>query len=379
MNELSRKRSFLDHYIAMVVVSLMAVGTVFVCSASANLTNTDDLRRVVFFPAAVAVLLISSLVPYQWFKLPDKGFVKSLTFLMLMVSVVMLCVVLFTNLGTRVNNATRWLNIGFGSFKFQFQPSEIAKWAIVFFTCGYVTKYQDKLKLFWKGLVPPCLVAGIVVGLIVTQDLGTAAFISLLTGFMLLIGGARVWHLLLPLAGLIPAFVYVVLTSPNRLSRITAFLHPDITDNPAVYQARQSLIAISTGGVFGKGLGLGICKWGHLPEDTTDFIFAIIGEETGLVGTVGVIVFFMLFTFLGFMIVRKCDDPFGKILACGITLTVAIQASINIGVVTVVLPTKGIPLPFISAGGTSLLVSSAAVGVLLNIARQSCVEEMRGV
>jgi cell division protein FtsW len=134
------------------------------------------------------------------------------------------------------------------------------------------------------------------------------------------------------------------------------------------YQANQSLVAIGSGGVWGKGIGQGTCKYGHLPEDTTDFIFAIVGEELGLIGTLGVIALFILFVFLGLAVVMRCRDRFGRLLAAGIVLAVGAQAALNIGVVTVVLPTKGISLPFVSAGGTSMLLSALAVGVLLNIA-----------
>jgi cell division protein FtsW len=155
------------------------------------------------------------------------------------------------------------------------------------------------------------------------------------------------------------------------MRRIIAFLNPDQWTDSAAYQANQSLVALGSGGLWGKGLGRGICKYGHLPEDTTDFIFAIIGEELGFVGNAAVILLFIMLVALGILIVVRCRDQFGRFLAGGIVLAIAIQAALNIGVVTVVLPTKGIPLPFVSAGGTSMLLSAAAVGVLLNIARQS--------
>ncbi len=148
-------------------------------------------------------------------------------------------------------------------------------------------------------------------------------------------------------------------------------MNPDKWIDTINYQPHQSLIALGSGGLWGKGLGRGICKYGHLPEDHTDFIFAIIGEELGFVGNAAVILLFMMFIGLGILIVIRCRDRFGRLLAGGIVLAIAIQAALNIGVVTVVLPTKGIPLPFVSAGGTSMLLSAAAVGVLINIARQS--------
>ena len=150
-----------------------------------------------------------------------------------------------------------------------------------------------------------------------------------------------------------------------------AFLNPDKWTDSSNYQATQSLIALGSGGLLGKGLGRGICKYGHLPEDTTDFIFAIIGEELGFIGSVAIIVLFIVFVWLGMLVVIRCKDRLGQLIASGIVLAVGIQAAINLGVVTVVLPTKGIPLPFVSAGGTSMLVSAAAVGLLLNIAKQT--------
>ena len=150
-----------------------------------------------------------------------------------------------------------------------------------------------------------------------------------------------------------------------------AFLEPEKWADSTGYQAYQSLVALGSGGLLGNGLGRGISKYGHLPEDTTDFIFAIFGEELGFIGTAGVIALFVVFIWLGILVIVRCNDRFGQLLAGAIVMTIAFQALINIGVVTVVLPTKGIPLPFVSAGGTSLLLSAAAVGVLLNIAKQS--------
>jgi len=206
---------------------------------------------------------------------------------------------------------------------------------------------------------------------IITQDFGTAAFV-LAVGFLILaIAGVKFSYILtlVPL-GLL-GFMAVLLRSPGRIRRLAAFLNPAKWADSVAYQANQSLIALGSGGLLGKGLGRGTFKYGHLPEDTTDFIFAIIGEEFGFVGVALVIALFVVFVWLGLVVVSRCKDEFGRILAAGIVLTIAAQAAINIGVVTVVLPTKGIPLPFVSAGGTSMLLSAAAVGILLNIARQS--------
>jgi len=375
---MTRDNSVAD-YIAIVVILLMAIGTVFVFSAGANVGQELDLQRfydfqalrqILFSPLACAVLYIVSFFNYRRFAL-RAGWLKSPTGYLLVFSVVLLIIVLLPQFGAEINRARRWLRIPLGSITISFQPSELAKWAVVFFLAAFCDKYSDSIKLYWKRFVPICLVVGVVAGLIITEDFGTAAFISLLGFLMLIIAGVRWWHILTPLPFGAFGFFLAVLRSPSRWQRIEAFLNPQKWADSAAYQANQSLIALGSGGMWGKGLGRGICKYGHLPEDTTDFIFAIIGEELGFVGTAAVIGLFIVFVWLGLLVVVRCRESFGRLLAGGIVLTIGMQALFNIGVVTVVLPTKGITLPFVSAGGTSLLLSAAAVGVLLNIAKQS--------
>ncbi|HUT28798.1 MAG TPA: putative lipid II flippase FtsW [Sedimentisphaerales bacterium] len=373
------QESRIDHEIAMVVTLLMAVGTVFVFSAGANIGQEfklerfydfQPLRQILFFPLAVIVMYAVSSLDYRRLSL-RKGWLKSPTTYLLALSIGLLILVLVPKFGAEINQARRWLRIPAGPFAISFQPSELAKWAVILFLAAFCDRFGDRLGSYWNGFLPPCLVIGVVVGLIITQDFGTAAFISLLGFLMLLMAGVRWLHLLTPAPLAAAAFFLAVSTSRSRMDRIIAFLHPEENAGGAAYQATQSLIALGSGGLWGKGLGRGICKYGHLPEDTTDFIFAIIGEELGLVGTLAVIVLFMILIWLGILVVVRCEDRFGQLLAGGIVLAVGVQAALNIGVVTVVLPTKGIPLPFVSAGGTSMLLSAAAVGVLVNIAKQS--------
>jgi len=368
--------------IVIVIVILMAVGTVFVFSASANVSQKLDLQRfydfpalrqILFLPLACAVLYLVSCFDYRRLGLSD-GWLKSLSTYLLVFSVILLVLVLIPQLGTEINQARRWLRISAGPFKVSFQPSELAKWAVVFFLAAVCDKFGADIRLFWKRFVPVCAVVALVVALVIIEDFGTAAFIALLSFLMLIIAGAKWRHILIPLPFGAVAFLIMLIRSPGRMGRIWAFLNPEKWAGSVAYQANQSLIALGSGGLWGKGLGRGICKYGHLPEDTTDFIFAIIGEELGFVGTAAVIALFIIFVWLGILVVVRCKDSFGQILAGGIVLAIAIQAAINIGVVTVVLPTKGIPLPFVSAGGTSMLLSAAAVGVLLNIAKQSAVK-----
>jgi cell division protein FtsW len=374
----------LADYIAMVVILLMAVGTVFVFSASANVSqnlnlqrfyDSAALRQILFFPLACLLLYALSRINYRRFA-PTAGWLKSPTTYLLVLSTALLILVLFPQFGTEVNRARRWLRVTIGPITVSFQPSELAKWSLIFFLAGFCDKFSADIKLYWKRFVPACLIIAATVGLIITEDFGTAAFIALLGLLMLLIAGVKPWHTLTPLPFAAIAFFAALIHSPGRVQRIAAFLNPEKWADSAAYQANQSLIAIGSGGLFGKGLGRGICKYGHLPEDTTDFIFAIIGEELGFVGTAAVIGLFIVFVWLGILVVVRCRDRFGELLAGGIVLTIATQAAVNIGVATAMLPTKGIPLPFVSAGGTSMLLSAAAVGVLMNIAKQSAKTSM---
>jgi len=370
-------RSRLSNVIAMVILFLMATGAVMVFSASANLGNDLDLRRfydfpglrqILFFPLAVAVLFLASLPDYRTWDLRSRWY-KCPTVWLLVMALGLLVAVLVA--GTEVYGARRWLRLPLGPASVSFQPSELAKWTMIFFLAGVCARIGPDIRRYWTRFLPLCLVIGLVCGLVVIEDFGTAAFIGLMSFTILAIAGVRWWHVLTLLPVGLTGLVVALFQSAHRMKRLEAFFHPDRMGDSVAYQANQSLIAIGSGGLWGKGIGQGTCKYGHLPEDTTDFIFAIIGEELGLIGTIGIIALFILFVFLGLAVVMRCRDRFGRLLAAGIVLAIGVQAAINIGVVTVVMPTKGIPLPFVSAGGTSMLLSAAAVGVLLNIAAKS--------
>lgn len=371
---MSSVSSRLSNVIAMVVLFLMAAGAVMVFSAGANVGYEFDLRRfyefpglrqILFFPIAVLVLFLASAPSHQFWNLRARWY-KWPTVWLLFIACVLLVVAHVA--GPEVNGARRWVRIPMGPASISFQPSELAKWMTIFFLAGMCARIGPDIKRYWTRFLPLCSVVGLVCGLVVLEDFGTAAFIALISFILLAVAGVRWWHVLTltPLAG--AGFVMALFASPHRMKRLEAFLHPDRMVDSVRYQVNQSLVAIGSGGVWGKGLGQGTCKYGHVPEDTTDFIFSIVAEELGLVGTIGIISLFVLFVFLGMAVVMRCRDPFGRLLSAGIVLAIGIQAAINIAVVTDVGPTKGIPLPFVSAGGTSMLISAAAVGVLLNIA-----------
>lgn len=367
-----------DYWLEVIVLSLMAVGTVFVFSAGASLSGQFDwkrfydfttLKQLFFFPAAVGIMYLFSVINYRRFRLADiKGW-KSLTPYLLILSTALLVAVLI--FGEERNQSRRWLDIAPGSVYISFQPSEMAKWVVLIFLAAVLDRFGDDMEPFFRRFVPICLAPAIIIGLIITQDFGTAAYISLLAFLMLWLGGAVWWHFVAPLPIVAIAFAAAIFSSPYRKQRLEDFINAILHSQDLPYQADQSLRAIATGGVFGKGLGMGIFKYGHLPEDTTDFIFSVVAEEAGFVGAILIILLFALFLIIGLKAVGRCQDRFGRLLGYGIVLCITIQAAVNIGVVTVVLPTKGIPLPFISAGGTSMLLTAAAMGILLNILRQT--------
>lgn len=363
----------------------MAIGTVFVFSASTSLDQTIDLsrlyayvsvRQILFFPIACVVMYMVSLFDHTRLSF-SKGVLRSWTPYLLVLSIALCAAVLIPGIGAEKNYSRRWLSMGFGPVTINFQPSEFAKWATIFFVAATCAHLKFRLRSFWLHLLPICLVIGVMVGLIVIEDLGTAALIALAGYLMLCVGGGKWWHLISPVPFGGAAFYLMIMKEPYRLKRLLGFLEPEKWADTVMYQANQSLVAMGSGGVLGKGLGQGICKYGHVPEDTTDLVFAIIGEELGLVGTVAVILLFLYLLWLGLRVVLKCQNGFSQLLATGIVLILGIQAALNIGVATVVLPTKGIPLPFLSAGGSSLLMSAAAAGVLLNIAKQAEAQNLK--
>ncbi|MGA2915846.1 MAG: FtsW/RodA/SpoVE family cell cycle protein [Sedimentisphaerales bacterium] len=368
---------------AGLAVTLMALGVVFVFSASAKIDFEYDLskfysypefKQAGFFLISILILFGLSLINYRVLAFKSArliSWVLNPAVWLVFVSIILLVMVLIPGIGMEINYARRWLRIPLGPASLNFQPSELAKWSLVLFVPAVCALLGEKIKKF-RNFAILCVIIGLIAGLIVIEDFGTAIFIVFVSFVILFVAGAKWWHFLTPLPILAILFAAAIITSPERRERIKTFINPDSNSaQTSGYQIKQSLIAISTGRILGKGLGGGISKYGHLPEDTTDFIFAIISEELGFVGVCFVILLFMLFLILGIVIIRRCDNDLGKLLAFGIVLAITAQAVMNLGVVTRLLPTKGIALPFVSAGGTHLFLTAAAVGVLMSIARRT--------
>jgi len=280
------------------------------------------------------------------------------------VSVGLLIMVYMPGIGRSAGGARRWLSLG----GFGFQPSELAKLALIIYLSDILTRKQRWVQEFWKGLVPPLVIIGIMVGLILLQpDLGTSMSMAIVAFIILFIAGVK-WQYLVTLGLSALPFLFVFICSaPYRWNRIMVFLHPWKDPQGTGFQIIQSYLALGSGGIWGVGLGNSRQKLFYLPAAHTDFIFSIIGEELGVLGSLAILILFALLLFLGVVICLRALDLFGHFLALGIVTTISLQTIINIGVVTGSLPTKGLPLPFISYGGSCMLVYLVAVGILLNI------------
>jgi cell division protein FtsW len=286
---------------------------------------------------------------------------------LLVASTVLLLLVLVPGLGVAVNGSTRWL--GRGSLRFQ--PSELAKFALLVFCADVLTRRAANVG-DWRFVLRPvglmfCFFGGLVM---LQPDMGTTIVLAMLTGTILFVGGLRLRHLALVLCGGLGAGTLLAIVEPYRRARLLSFIDPFADAKSGGYQVAQSLIALGSGGWTGVGLGAGRAKWLFLPNAHTDFIFAVIGEELGLVGCALVLFLFGALAVLGVRTALRAPDRFGTLLAAGITGWVVGQAIVNVGAVTGMLPVTGVPLPFVSFGGSALLFTMCAAGVLLNVARQ---------
>lgn len=284
------------------------------------------------------------------------------------IGTLMLAALVFVpHIGMKLNGARRWIHVPGATL----QPSEIVKLGLIIMLAWYVDRSQRKMNTFKRGIIYPGAIIGVALGLIfIEPDRGTTILLGGVCGVMLFLAGAKIWHLgLVGLMGL-GAFAYSIMHDGMRSGRIHAWLHPDAHANGIALQATQAKIAIGSGGLFGLGLGDGRQKNGFLPEIHSDFIFANIGEELGLVATALVVIAFLLIGISGIYIALNARDKFGSQLAFGVTSLICFQAIINLAVVTDLFPNKGLALPFISAGGSSLLAMLMGVGILFSVARQ---------
>lgn len=358
-------RVAMDHMLLFVTLTLALVGLVMVFSASAIVAGNRFQDPEFFLKRQIAWLGFGFLLMHLTSRI-DYQLWRKLSIPILIGMLVLLVMVLVPSLGVAAKGARRWLRLG----PISIQPAEMAKLVTVMYLAAYVTRKADKLTLFRSGLLPALIVVGLLSGLVLLEpDLGTVVVMGLATVALLFLSGARIAHLVSLGLCAIPVALVLVLGSSYRRQRLMTFLAPWKDASDAGFQITQSFLAFGSGGPFGVGLGQGKQKLFFLPEAHTDFVLALVGEELGLAGTVTVILLFAIFVWRGFHIAARARMPFGKFLGMGITLLIGIQALVNAAVVTGLLPTKGLTLPFVSYGGSSLVVSFVGVGMLLNISR----------
>ena len=347
----------------VIVAAMLALGVVAVQSAgmivprSATFTALLTSRTTQLGLAAVIAFLLARRLPTQWIASPWVAWTS------IAMAGILLLLVFVPGVGREVNGARRWIDLG----PLGFQPSEVAKWAMVLWIAAWGGRRGGMLGTFWKGLAPALLLVGLMCGLVLLEDLGTALLIGAVAAILLLAAGARMWHLCL--VGL-PAFGVVtaaIVSTPYRLARLRSFLDPWADPGGDGYHIVQSMTALAGGGIGGRGLGNGVQKFGYLPEDTTDFIFSVICEEFGVLGGIMVVSLLLALAWTGWAIIRRQAFPQHQLLAMGIVLTVTLQAIMNLMVVTAMAPTKGIALPLISSGGTGWIMTAFMIGLLASL------------
>ena len=369
MQKVMHHKSHYDTPLLAAILALVVGSVVMVYSSSSvvALTTYDDpayfmKRQIMWAVVGLILMAIAMRVDHRVFQ--DRRTVLVL----LIVSLMLLASTLIPGVGRMVNGSRRWLRLGFVSF----QPSELVKFALVVYMSYYIVKKGEELRDFRNGLFPAYLVTGVFLLLALRQpDFGAAMTLAGVVGIMLFAGGAN----LLQLGGTVLAalpFVYIAVAhSAYRARRVFSFLDPWADPQGAGHQIIQSFLAFGSGGVFGRGLGEGRQKLLFLPERHSDFIYAVIGEELGLIGALAVVVLFLIILWRGVRIALASVDPFSRLLALGITLLICFQAMINMLVVIGLLPTKGIALPLLSYGGSSLVITMMSLGVLLNISKET--------
>ncbi|MBI1909760.1 MAG: putative lipid II flippase FtsW [Deltaproteobacteria bacterium] len=355
-----------DTTLFLATVLLVGLGMTMVFSSSAIFArekfgqNSYFLKKEIFYVLIGFVgLFVARKIPFDWYR---RGIYP-----LFIISLGLLLVVFIPSIGLKAGGAHRWINL----FFFSFQPSELAKLVLVIYLAYALSKKQEKIRSFLIGFVPPMILSGAMIAPILFQkDLGNALLMTATVFTLFFVAGARLSYLVTEVFLAIPAFILMIASVNYRRQRILAFLNPWEHRETSGFQLIQSLVAFQTGGFWGQGLGGGKQKLFYLPEAHTDFIFSVVAEELGFLGVLGMLILFGVFLYRSFVIAWRAPDFFSTYLASGIAILFGLQVLLNIGVVIGLLPTKGLTLPFISYGGSSLIISLIAVGILLNISSQ---------
>ncbi|HEY3931542.1 MAG TPA: putative lipid II flippase FtsW [Verrucomicrobiae bacterium] len=352
--------------LAFCVAALLALGLVMLYSSTMTTQAgaRDLMMQLVWCGLGFALCVTATAFDYQ--------LLKKLAWPIFALALFLLTLVFVPMVGHASHGAHRWIGRG----HFTIQPSEFAKVALIIMLAWYGDRYQRQMQTWKRGIFFPVAIIGVIlVSIFVEPDRGQTILLAAVSGAMLLIAGVQWKKIIPPVLLATVALAFSLFHDSMRKGRIAAWLHPDAHAGGAALQAHQAMIGLGSGGLTGLGLGNGLQKNGYLPEIQTDFIFANIGEELGLIATLLVVIAFVVIAICGIYIALRSRDTFGFLLATGITLLISLQAAINIGVVTSALPNKGLPLPFISYGGSNLVAMLACIGILFSIARHAPAHE----
>jgi cell division protein FtsW len=353
-----------DAQLLFPVLFLVGIGIVMVYSASSAIAmkkfGSDYYflkKQAVFAVIGIGALVACRHIPYTVY--------RPLAYPLLALSILLLAAVLFSPFGVTAGGSSRWLRLG----PIRFQPSEFARLALIVYLAYSMERKADRIGEFSIGFLPHVVVLGVLSALVLKQpDFGSAAILAFLTWLMMFVGGVKLTYLLSSCVLGVVAGAFIITHAGYRARRLMSFLDPWQYSSDAGYQIVHSLMAFGSGGWWGAGIGNGVQKLFYLPEPHTDFIFSVIGEELGVAGVLLIILLYLLIVWKGIRIARHAPDLFGCFLAVGLTAALALQICINMGVTLGLLPTKGLTLPFLSYGGTSLVLNMATVGILMNIA-----------
>ncbi len=355
-----------DRALIFVTVLMVIFGIIMVFSASSVVSYKEAGHEFGYIKKQLIFAVLGFVSMILMMKI-DYHIIKDYVYPILILSIVLLILVLVPGIAREVNGAKRWI----GVFGLSFQPAELAKLSLVIYLAYSLTKKYEKIKTLKIGFMPHLVLLLLMAALMMLQpDFGAAVTVGVIVFIMLFIAGTRIYYILASALAAVPIFYLSIVKVEYRMERITAFLDPWSDPQRSAYQIIQSFLALGSGGLMGTGLGEGTQKLFYIPYAYSDFIFAVIGEELGFIGAIILISGFLIFTVRGMRAARLAPDLFGTYLAVGITALITIEAVLNIGVVTGLFPTKGMTLPFISYGGSSLVTSMTAAGILINISGQ---------
>lgn len=356
----------IDKKLLYTILALIVFGLIMISSAGIAYSRARFGDSYYFFKHQLFYGVIPGLFALYIFQKINYNFWKKISFIFFIVSVIFLILVFVPGFESKIYGASRWLKLG----PFSFQPAEMLKLSIIIYLAAWLEDRADRIKDFYEGLMPFLVIIALVSFLLVKQpDIGTLGVIIMISMSIFFISGAKISHIFFIAGAGLAALFAIIKIESYRMNRFLVFLHPEVDPKGIGYQINQAMLALGSGGIFGVGLGHSLQKFNYLPEPVGDSIFAIIGEELGIIGAVFLIILFVFLAIRGLKIAKKAPNRFSKLVAVGIVSWIIFQAFINIAAISGLVPLTGIPLPFISYGGTSIVFLMVGVGILLNISK----------